>query len=83
VTERIGEMEILRGTAAGHGRRTPLRTYRAGRICVEGGCETVLSIYNRETRCAAHALFVDLSGGPRRGRPSTLEAERIREDRVA
>jgi len=34
-------------------RRTP-RTFRPGRTCAVGGCNTVLSIYNSGKHCAAH-----------------------------
>lgn len=26
-----------------------------GRVCAEGGCETVLSVYNKREKCWAHA----------------------------
>jgi hypothetical protein len=31
------------------------RTYPPGRVCVEPGCETRLSTYNRRDRCWLHA----------------------------
>ncbi len=44
---------IRRNTAArlGHDFVVPLRP--TGRVCVEDDCRTVLSVYNREERCAA------------------------------
>jgi hypothetical protein len=36
------------------GSTTECRTYRPGRICVESGCRTVLSIYNPSSRCSLH-----------------------------
>ena len=36
--------------------RRASRSYGNGRVCSELGCDTVLSIYNSEERCARHAL---------------------------
>jgi hypothetical protein len=36
------------------GSTTECRTYRPGRVCVESGCQTVLSIYNPTSRCSLH-----------------------------
>jgi hypothetical protein len=44
------------------------RTYRKGRVCAEPGCQTVLSIYNPQDRCAAHELVV-VDSGRRRSLP--------------
>jgi hypothetical protein len=36
------------------GSTTECRTYRPGRVCLESGCRTVLSIYNPASRCSLH-----------------------------
>lgn len=36
--------------------RRASRSYGTGRVCTELGCNTLLSIYNSEERCARHAL---------------------------
>jgi hypothetical protein len=47
------------GRAAISGERftkaTPARTFPAGRVCMEPGCATVLSIYNATKYCSSHA----------------------------
>jgi len=47
------------GSAAVVGERftkaSPAKTFPAGRVCVEPGCATVLSIYNATKHCSAHA----------------------------
>ena len=35
--------------------RSPTRRYTRHRTCAEDGCETVLSVYNPDDRCALHA----------------------------
>lgn len=49
----MGDKPAIRGT-----RPQPLprasRTYPAGRTCLEPGCTTRLSMYNRRDRCWAH-----------------------------
>lgn len=43
------------------GRRSDrVRNYREGRVCVEPGCSTVLSIYNPSSRCAVHQRAADV-----------------------
>jgi hypothetical protein len=37
-----------------------VRIYREGRVCVEPGCATVLSIYNPSSRCAVHQRRSDV-----------------------
>lgn len=49
--------------------RRASRVYRAGRVCCEPGCETVLSIYNPEDRCSRHAI---VASATRRRRPRAL-----------
>jgi len=34
----------------------PLRPHLKGRICREAGCDTILSIYNANDRCARHDM---------------------------
>lgn len=38
----------------------PVATARAGRVCAHPGCETRLSIYNADDRCASHHRFVTI-----------------------
>jgi hypothetical protein len=42
----------LGGSDLVHGR--PVRTYRPGRTCRVDGCDTRLSMYNPNARCALH-----------------------------
>ena len=45
--------DVLKGTRTGELPR-PNRTYAAGRVCEEEGCETKLSVYNRSHYCWQH-----------------------------
>jgi hypothetical protein len=47
--------ERLTGTRI-DGHRERQRTYLAGRVCEEDGCDTVLSRYNARARCWQHEL---------------------------
>ncbi len=40
--------------------RRPVATHSAGRVCVEAGCGTWLSIYNSSDRCSVHRRFVTI-----------------------
>ena len=43
------------------GNDRPSRSFKAGRVCRERGCETVLSIYNNGSFCSQHAtVTIDL-----------------------
>lgn len=43
----------LRGKFPGGGSKGPRRS-RVGRVCADGKCETVLSVYNTGDRCWEH-----------------------------
>ena len=60
--ERLGGLIVCRGQMADRLPRAS-RTWPAGRVCIEEDCETVLSIYNPDIRCALHGSFAYLSGG--------------------
>ncbi|HTT87446.1 MAG TPA: hypothetical protein VMF60_08775 [Acidimicrobiales bacterium] len=47
-----GDHSIGATAFGGHGR--PSRTFAAGRVCAEPGCETKLSIYNDDEYCSLH-----------------------------
>jgi len=34
--------------------RRPNRTYEPGRVCITEDCDTILSVYNPDERCARH-----------------------------
>jgi len=36
------------------GNDRPSRSFKAGRVCRENGCETILSIYNNGSFCSQH-----------------------------
>lgn len=43
----------LRGKFPGGASKAPRRS-RVGRVCADGKCETVLSVYNTDDRCWEH-----------------------------
>lgn len=49
-----GERLRLSGTMATGSRRREQKVYVEGRVCESEGCSTVLSRYNRSTRCWQH-----------------------------
>ena len=49
------------GSVAAHpisGNDRPSKAYKAGRVCRESGCATILSIYNDGAYCSQHAPMV-------------------------
>lgn len=36
--------------------KSPIRSFGDGRVCAHDECDTVLSRYNRDDRCAVHVL---------------------------
>jgi len=52
------------------GTRGP-RKQRAGRRCVEEGCDTLLSIYNASDRCSVHTIPPKQLPGRRRSAATT------------
>lgn len=50
------------------GRHRP-PSFAKGRTCAAPGCETVLSIYNDDERCAAHARPLEPGTPPVRPQP--------------
>lgn len=68
--------KVHKGVLAAQSSR-PSATKASGRICAQDGCDTRLSVYNGQDRCALHSLFnkprmrgrtSSESGGPQRGR---------------
>ncbi len=61
----VGIRDLVRAVALGMSERAvggrpisgndrPSRSFKAGRICRENGCETILSIYNNGSFCSQH-----------------------------
>jgi hypothetical protein len=50
---RHGDDDVVRTSAAGDATR-PSRTFGTGRSCAEAGCDTRLSMYNRDDHCWQH-----------------------------
>jgi hypothetical protein len=70
---QLGSERItLRASGNGAGRRSVGRA-RAGRICAQDGCDTLLSVYNGATRCWQHEparRYFPVHGGRRTADPS-------------
>jgi hypothetical protein len=63
VTEKLGGLIVNRWGQMADRLPRPSRSWARGRVCAEEDCDTVLSIYNPDVYCAAHASFAYLSGG--------------------
>ena len=47
-------MDVVVGGSSISGNGRPSKSYRAGRVCLESGCGTILSIYNDGSYCSRH-----------------------------
>jgi hypothetical protein len=47
-------MDVVFGGSSLSGNDRPSKSYRAGRICREPECGTILSIYNDSSYCSRH-----------------------------
>ena len=66
------EGDAIGGQLLGAQRR-PGPTFAPGRVCSQPGCETVLSIYNSNSRCALHDFDTNLWQRPAPGRPRRID----------
>lgn len=69
----LQEQLALRGKLPGNTGRGP-RRQRAGRVCSEGTCRTVLSVYNEGDRCWEHTQPAPYLLNVRRFRTTKLPA---------